>query len=131
MKTDAGKTVYNRQRLTRIAEGRKAVKASTEAQRAHIIERYRDEVSQTPLRRKMYQEAVEDQSTGSMDSNAGHSSKRPNMTHKPSSSISSIASAISSRATSPKKYFFGKRLVEPPLDDSDDQPFPERVKHFP
>ncbi|KAF9557195.1 hypothetical protein CPC08DRAFT_710581 [Agrocybe pediades] len=138
VKTKNGQTVYNRERLTRIAEGRKAVKASTEEQRAKIIERFKEEISQTPIRKKMYQDAVDRQygssvattsSSSTLDSSSlpdqpstdddgsGRGKKRPSNVHRPSSSISSILSVISPiENISPKKSFFGKKLVEPPLD---------------
>ncbi|KAF4614700.1 hypothetical protein D9613_003312 [Agrocybe pediades] len=138
VKTKNGQTVYNRERLTRIAEGRKAVKASTEEQRAKIIERFKEEISQTPIRKKMYQDAVDRQYGSSVatssssstldgsslpdqpstdDDGSGRGKKRPSNVHRPSSSISSILSVISPiENISPKKSFFGKKLVEPPLD---------------
>ncbi|PPQ82369.1 hypothetical protein CVT25_008330 [Psilocybe cyanescens] len=63
-----GKTQYQQQRLTRIVEGRKAVKASTEDQRAMIIGRFKEEICDTPIRQKLYREAVERAaSNGSVD----------------------------------------------------------------
>jgi hypothetical protein len=55
----SGKAQYDRQRLTRIAEGRHAVILSTESQRTHIIERYNAEICETPMRQKMYNDALQ------------------------------------------------------------------------
>ncbi|PPQ66045.1 hypothetical protein CVT26_010801 [Gymnopilus dilepis] len=46
--TLSGKTVYTRERLTRIAEGRKAVNSSTESERRAVIERFQRQTSATP-----------------------------------------------------------------------------------
>jgi len=40
--------VYTRERLTRIAEGRKAVNLSTESERTAVIEKFRRQISATP-----------------------------------------------------------------------------------
>ncbi|KAH9483618.1 Sterol 3-beta-glucosyltransferase UGT80A2 [Psilocybe cubensis] len=68
----SGKTQYQRQRLTRIAEGRKAVKASTDDQRATIIRKFKEELRNTPARQKAYREA-EERATHSGSVDYGHS----------------------------------------------------------
>jgi len=52
-------TQENPIRLTRMEEGRKAVELSTPAEHALILKRFVDECAQTPLRLKIYNEAVE------------------------------------------------------------------------
>jgi len=69
----SGKELYDRQRLTRIAEGRHAVSLSTESQRAHIIERYKAEIYETPMRRKMYNDALQVERVDSASSIASDS----------------------------------------------------------
>ncbi|KAF5318012.1 hypothetical protein D9619_012250 [Psilocybe cf. subviscida] len=59
LETPSGKTSYKRQRLTRIAEGRQAVRRSSEAERSKIIQLYQAATTTTPQRVKMYEEAWE------------------------------------------------------------------------
>ncbi len=58
LKSSSGQMKYDRQRLTRIAEGRAAVRTSTSAQRAHLIERFHAENAETPLRQELYRNSV-------------------------------------------------------------------------
>ncbi len=55
----APETQENPIRLTRMEEGRKAVELSSPAEHALILKRFAEECSQTPLRLKIYDEAVE------------------------------------------------------------------------
>lgn len=58
LKSSSGQLKYDRQRLTRIAEGRTAVRLSTGAQRAHLIERFHAENVDTLLRQELYRNSV-------------------------------------------------------------------------
>lgn len=58
LKSSSGQLKYDCQRLTRIAEGRTAVRLSTGAQRAHLIERFHAENVDTPLRQELYRNSV-------------------------------------------------------------------------
>lgn len=53
-----GKGQEHQHRLTRLADGREAVRLGTEAQKRHIIQRFEEETRKTPQRKKLYQEAV-------------------------------------------------------------------------
>jgi hypothetical protein len=44
---------------TRLVDGREAVRLGTKAQQLHIIRRFEDEIRKTPLRKKVYQEAID------------------------------------------------------------------------
>ncbi|KAF8162759.1 hypothetical protein B0H34DRAFT_293504 [Crassisporium funariophilum] len=57
--THEGKTQEHQQRLTRLAEGREAVLFSTEAERASVLRRFKEEICETPLRQKMYRDAIQ------------------------------------------------------------------------
>ncbi|KAF8177615.1 glycosyltransferase family 1 protein [Pholiota molesta] len=65
LNSSSGQTKYDRQRLTRIAEGRQAVHLSTDAERAHIIDRFHAEHAETPLRQQLYRSAVAAAGSGS------------------------------------------------------------------
>jgi sterol 3beta-glucosyltransferase len=65
LNSSSGQMKYDRQRLTRIAEGRQAVHLSTEAERAHIIDRFHAEHAETPLRQQLYRSAVAAAGSGS------------------------------------------------------------------
>ena len=58
LKSSSGQMKYDRQRLTRIAEGRTAVRISTSAQRAYLIEQFHAENAETPLRQELYRNSV-------------------------------------------------------------------------
>ncbi|KDR81957.1 hypothetical protein GALMADRAFT_207321 [Galerina marginata CBS 339.88] len=122
--TPSGKAEYIRQRLTRIAEGRKAVKHSTEAERKHIVERFNTEILHMPTRQQLYQDATErakDASTGSdLDK-----LKTPDLGSQASlisssTGTSSVASEGSTQQHSKSQTISGLDLVAPPLEGQDE-----------
>ena len=58
MQSAIGKGQEHQHRLTRLADGREAVRLGTEAQKRHIIQRFEEETRKTPQRKKLYQEAI-------------------------------------------------------------------------
>lgn len=59
MQSVVGKSQEHHHRLTRLTDGREAVRLGTEVQRMHTIKRFEEEVRKTPQRKKLYQDAID------------------------------------------------------------------------
>jgi sterol 3beta-glucosyltransferase len=119
----SGKELYDQQRLTRIAEGRHAVSLSTESQRAHIIERYKAEICETPVRQKMYNDALQVEkvdSASSIDSDSEVGAE-PGPEGSTPSSVQTVPfdTAIKSpESASDSESIFRSAAVSPPLAEA-------------
>lgn len=117
LESSSGQRKYNRQCLTRIAEGRQAVHLSTDAERAHIIDRFQAENAETPLRQQLYRNAVAAADSGSTSPDGeGDNNERKSLT--PGSSTSTVH-PISEEPepmdtlSNPQRSISGQLLVTP------------------
>ena len=56
---DIGKGQGHQVRQNRLVDGREAVRLGTKTQQLHIIRRFEEEISKTPQRKELYQEAID------------------------------------------------------------------------
>ncbi|KAF8968241.1 hypothetical protein BDZ97DRAFT_422443 [Flammula alnicola] len=126
LQLSSGKAQYDRQRLARIAEGRRAVQLSTGAQRKRIIESFKEVISKTAFRQKLYRNAME-AGAGSKGTDSDVDITKNDSVDPASSSLSSVQT-ISVAAQDPndtKHPTSSSTLVVPPdgVDDDEDAVF--------
>ena len=71
MQSTVGQRQEDQHRLTRLADGREAVQLGTRAQQTHVIKRFEEEISKTPQRKKLFQEAIDAASDSSVELTTG------------------------------------------------------------
>jgi len=97
------------------------VSLSTESERAHIIERYKAEIVETPMRRKMYHDAVQlerldSASSSDSESDVGAGSE-PEGSTVSSGQTSPVDAAIESPENAPEPIS-GSTTISPPLAEA-------------
>ncbi|CAA7270416.1 unnamed protein product [Cyclocybe aegerita] len=116
IQSPAARVHEHRPRLTRIAAGREDVRHSTAAQRAHIIKRFEEESRLTPMRQKLYREAVRRATKDGMEDDATRSNTSGGSSINssgPSTSGTGSASPTTRLSRAPATYASGLKYGKP------------------